>query len=137
MQFDGFVFGHIEVEIRDRAYDLHNFYHASAINYDIVDRSAVLIFTRRTEAWVPTEEARKITISFHEVDYFSASGWDEHPIDGDSSVIHSIGAVESDAETQAFYLTDNIQPDHHLVMCFESGLTLRVQAAEARCEIVF
>lgn len=137
MQFHGFAFGHIEVEIHDRAYDLHNFYQASAINYDIVDRSLVLSFTRRTEAWVPTEEAHKITISFHEVDYFSASGRDENPVDGDGGVIHSIGAVESDAETQAFYLTDNIQPDHHLVMCFESGLTLRVQAAEARCEIVF
>lgn len=137
MQFHGFVFGHIEVEIHDRAYDLHNFYQASAINYDIVDRSVVLSFTRRTESWVPTEEARKITISFHEVDYFSASGRDENPADGDGRVIHSIGAVESYAETQAFYLTDNIQPDHHLVMRFESGLTLRVQAADARCEIVF
>src|SRR5688572_1782904 len=115
MQFHGFEFGHIEVEIQHRAFDLHNFYQASTINYDIVDRSAVLIFTRRIEAWVPTEEARKITISFHEVDYFSSSGRDDYPIDGDDSVIHSIGAVESNAETRAFYLTDNIQPDHHLV----------------------
>ena len=137
MQFHGFVFGHIEVEIHDRTYDLHNFYQVSAINYDIVGRSAVLSFTRRTEAWVPTEEPRKITISFHEVDYFSANGRDENPDDGDGSVVHSIGAVESDAETQAFYLTDKIQPDHHLVMRFESGLTLRLQAVEARCEIVF
>ncbi|HHS7808988.1 hypothetical protein FE275_00680 [Pseudomonas koreensis] len=137
MQFHGFEFGHIEVEIQNRAYDLHNFYHASTINYDIMDRSAVLIFTRRTEAWVPTEEAHKITISFHEVDYFSSSGRNDYPIDGDDSVIHSIGAVESNAETQAFYLTDHIQPDHHLVMCFESGLTLRIQAAEARCKIDF
>lgn len=43
MQSHGFVFGHIEVEIQHRAYDLHNFYQASTINYDIVDRSAVLI----------------------------------------------------------------------------------------------
>ncbi len=136
MQFHGFVFGHIEVEIHDRAYDLHNFYQASAINYDIVDRSVVLSFTRRIDAWVPPEEARKITISFHEVDYFSASGRDGNPVDSDGNILHSIGAVESGAETQTFYLTDNIQPDHHLVMRFESGLTLRVQAAEARCEIV-
>ena len=137
MKFHGFVFGHVEVEINGRAYDLHNFYQANAINYNIVDRSAILIFTRRPEAWVPAEGARKITVSFHEINYFSASGRGENPIDGDSSVIHSIGVVESDAETQAFYLTENIQPDHHLVMCFESGLTLRVQAAEARCEISF
>lgn len=136
MQFYGFAFGHIEVEIHDRAYDLHNFYQVSAINYDIVGRSLALSFTRRTEAWGPTEEARKITISFLEVDYFSASERDENRVD-DGCVIHSIGAVESDSETQAFYLTDNIQPDYHLVMCFESGLTLRVQAAEARCKIVF
>ncbi|WP_223437307.1 MULTISPECIES: hypothetical protein [unclassified Pseudomonas] len=137
MQFHGFVFGHIEVEIHDRAYDLHNFYQSSTIKYDIVDRSVVLSFTRRSEAWVPIDEARKITISFHEVNYFSASGRDENPVDGDDSVLHSIGAVKSDAETQSFYLTDTIQSDHHLVMRFESGLTLRVQAAEARCEIVF
>ncbi|MFJ2711091.1 hypothetical protein ACIOZM_09370 [Pseudomonas sp. NPDC087346] len=137
MQFHGFEFGHIEVEIKNRAYDLHNFYQASTINYDIVDRSAVLIFTRRTEAWVPPEEALKITISFHEVAYFSSNGRDDYPIDSDDSVINSIGAVESNAETQAFYLTDNIQPDHHLVMRFESGLTLRIQAAEARCKIDF
>lgn len=137
MQFHGFVFGHIEVEIHDRAYDLHNFYQANTINYDIVDRSVVLSFTRRSDAWVPTEEARKITISFHEVDYFSASGRDGNPVDSDSNILHSIGAVEPGAETQTFFLTDNIQPNHHLVMCFESGLTLRVQAAEARCEIVF
>lgn len=137
MQFHGFVFGHIEVEIHDRAYDLHNFYQSSTVKYDIVDRSVVLSFTRRSEAWVPIDEARKITISFHEVNYFSASGRDENPVDGDDSVLHSIGAVESSAETQTFYLTDNIQPNHHLVMRFESGLTLRVQAAEARCEIVF
>ncbi|MBX8476042.1 hypothetical protein K5D38_14720 [Pseudomonas cichorii] len=137
MQFHGFVFGHIEVEIHNRAYDLHNFYQANTINYDIVDRSVVLSFTRRSDAWVPTEEARKITISFHEVDYFSASGRDGNPVDSDSNILHSIGAVEPGAETQTFFLTDNIQPNHHLVMCFESGLTLRVQAAEARCEIVF
>ena len=137
MQFHGFVFGHIEVEIHDRAYDLHNFYQANTINYDIVDRSVVLSFTRRSDAWVPTEEARKITISFHEVDYFSASGRDGNPVDSDSNILHSIGAVEPGAETQTFFLTDNIQPNHHLVMCFESGQTLRVQAAEARCEIVF
>ncbi|PMX29318.1 MULTISPECIES: hypothetical protein [unclassified Pseudomonas] len=137
MQFHGFVFGHIEVEIHDRAYDLHNFYQAGAIIYDIVDRSIVLSFTRRSDSWVPTEEARKITISFHEVDYFSASGRDENLADSDGNVLHSIGVVESGAETQTFYLTDNIQPDHHLVIRFESGLTLRVQAAEARCEIVF
>lgn len=58
MQSHGFVFGHIEVEIQHRAYDLHNVYHASTINYDIVDRSAVLIFTRRTGTWVPSEEAQ-------------------------------------------------------------------------------
>ena len=85
---------------------------------------------------MPPEEARKITISFHEVDYFSASGRDGNAVDSDGNILHSIGAVESGAETQTFYLTDNIQPDHHLVMRFESGLTLRVQAAEARCEIV-
>jgi hypothetical protein len=58
-------------------------------------------------------------------------------VDDDSRVIQSIGAVDPEADTEAFYLTDNIQPDHHLVMRFESGLTLRVQAVEARCEIVF
>lgn len=137
MQFHGFVFGHIEVELRGRAYDLHNFYQASSINYDIVGRSLVPIFTRRTEAWVPTEEPLEITISLHGVDHFSASGRDQNPGDGGSSVIHSIEAVESDAETQASYPTDNIQPNHHLVMRFESGLTLRVQAAEARCEAAF
>lgn len=137
MQFQGFVFGHIEVEIHSRAYDLHNFYQASAISYDILDRSAVVSFTRRSDSWVPTDEARKITISFHEVDYFSASGRDENSTDSDDNVLHSIGALESSAETQTFYLTDNIQPNHHLVMRFESGLTLRVQAVEARCEIDF
>lgn len=86
---------------------------------------------------VPIEETRKITIGFHEVEYFSASGGDAIPIDDDSSVIQSIGTVDLEADTQAFYLTDNIQPDHHLVMRFESGLTLRVQAVEARCEIIF
>lgn len=137
MQFHGFVFGHIEVEIHGRAYDLHNFYQATAIHYDIVNRLAVLGFTRRTEAWVPTEEARKITISFHEIDYFSASGTDENQVGDDSRVIQSIGVVESDAETKTCYLTDTIHPDHHLVLRFESGLTLRVQAAEARCEVAF
>lgn len=136
MLFQGFVFGHIEVEIDGRAYDLHNFYQASAINYDLLDRSVVISFTRRPDAWVPIEEARKITISFHEVECFSASGGDANPIDDDSSVIQSIGTVDPAADTQAFYLTDNIQSDHHLVMRFESGLTLRVQAVEARCEII-
>lgn len=50
MQFHGFVFGHIEVEIHDRAYDLHNFYQAGDIIYDIVDRSIVLSFTRRSDS---------------------------------------------------------------------------------------
>ena len=137
MLFQGFVFGHIEVETNGRAYDLHNFYQASAINYDVLDRSVVLSFIRRTDAWVPIEEARKITFRFHDVEYFSASGGNANPIDDDSSVIQSIGTVDPEADTQAFYLTDNIQPDHHLVMRFESGLTLRVQAVEARCQIIF
>ena len=137
MLFQGFVFGHIEVEIDGRAYDLHSFYQASAINCDVLDRSVMLSFTRRTAPWVPIEEAREITIRFSEVEYFSASGRDAAPIDDDCSVIQSIGAMDPEADTEAFYLTDNIRPDHHLVMRFESGLTLRVQAVEARCEIVF
>lgn len=132
MLFQGFVFGHIEVEIDGRAYDLHSFYQASAINCDVLDRSVVLSFTRRTDPWVPIEEARKITIRFSEVEYFSVSGRDAATIDDDSSVIQSIGTVDPEADTEAFYLTDNIRPDHHLVMRFESGLTLRVQAVEAR-----
>lgn len=137
MQFHDFVFGHIEIEVNGRAYDLHNFYQVRTLNYDIVDRSALLVFTRLPEAWVPAEEASKIIISFHEVSYFSASGQDHESVEGDCRVIHSIGVVEPDADTQAFYLTDNIQPDHHLVICFASGLTLRVQAGEARSEIIF
>lgn len=60
---------------------------------------------------MPTEEASKITISFHDVDYFSASGWDENPFEGDDSILHSIGAVEPDAET--------------LDVCFGSKAALR------------
>lgn len=137
MQFHDFVFGHIEIEVNGRAYDLHNFYQARTITYDIVDRTALLVFTRWPEAWVPDEEASKIIISFHEVSYFSATEQDHESVEGDSRVIHSIGVVDPDADTQNFYLTDKIQPNHHLVICFESGLTLRVQASEARSEIIF
>ncbi|MGE8499551.1 MAG: hypothetical protein ACN6O6_18775 [Pseudomonas sp.] len=137
MQFHGFALGHIEVEIQDRAYDLHNFYQASSINYDIMNRLVALSFTRRIESWVPAEEAQKITISFHGVDHFSASSRHEKPNNDDDCVIHAIGVVEPDAETQSFFLTDNIQTHHHLVVQFESGFTLRIQGSEARCEIAF
>jgi len=137
MQFDGFVFGDIEVEVQGRAYDLHNFYRADAINYAVVDRTILLSFSRRTDDWVPPEEAKQIAITFYEVSYFSTDGRDQSPIGEDDGVIHSIGAVEPDAGTEAFYLTDNIPHDHHLVVSFKSGLTLRIQASEARCEIGF
>lgn len=137
MQFHDFVFGHIEVEAQGRVFDLHNFYRANSISYDIMGRMCVVGFNQSTETWVPAEEARKIRISFHEVDYFCASGRHDNPIHGDDEVLHSIGVVEPDAKTEDSYLTDSIRPDHHLVICFESGLTLRVQASEARCEVIF
>ena len=71
MQFRGFTFGHIEVEVEGRAHDLHNFYAVSAINYVVLERTLTLRFTRHPEDWVPPEEARQITVTFHEVSYLS------------------------------------------------------------------
>jgi len=136
MQFRDFVFGHIEVEVEGRAYDLHNFYAASAINYVALERTLTLRFARHPEDWVPPEEARQITVTFHEVSYFSAEGRDPDLAE-DDCVLHAIGTVEPDVETESFYLSDNIPADQHLVVCFASGLTLRIQAEEARCEIDF
>ncbi|MBD0705980.1 hypothetical protein FHJ31_02815 [Pseudomonas sp. Fig-3] len=134
MQFRGFTFGHIEVEAEGRAHDLHNFYAASAIHYAALERTLILRFTRRTEDWVPPEEARQITVKFREVSYFRAEGRDPDLAE-DDCVLHAIGTVESGAETKNFYLADNIPADQHLVVCFASGLTLRIQAEEAICEI--
>jgi hypothetical protein len=137
MQFIGFLLGHIEVEIQGRAYDLHNFYLADSIRYDVVSQEFVLRFTRRSDAWVPSEEADHITISFHGVEYFEVSGQAFDSADDDAGIIHSVGSVEPDADTETFFLTDNFQPEHHVVMRFESGLTVRLQAAEAHCAVVF
>ncbi len=35
MKFHGFALGHIEVEVEGRACDLHNFYVARAIHYEL------------------------------------------------------------------------------------------------------
>ncbi|MGR2709087.1 hypothetical protein B7453_20085 [Pseudomonas sp. IB20] len=134
MKFHGFALGHIEVEVEGRACDLHNFYVARAIHYALEKRTLSLRFTRRTEDWVPPEEPREITVMFHEVSYFSATGRHDSPLE-DDTVLHAIGIVAPDAETQAFYLSDTFPADHHIVVCFASGLTLRLHAVEARCEI--
>jgi len=134
MQFLGFTFGHIEVEVEGRAYDLHNFYAASTIHYAALERTLVLGFTRRPEDWVPPEEARWIIVTFDEVSYFCAEGRDSDLAE-DDCVLHAIGTVEPGVETAGFYLTDNIPADQHMVVCFASGLTLRIQAEEAKCEI--
>ncbi|WP_434607311.1 hypothetical protein [Pseudomonas sp. R1-7] len=73
-------------------------------------------------------------MTLHEVSYFSAEGRDPDLAE-DDCVLHAIGTVEPDAETESFYLSDNIPADQHLVVCFASGLTLWIQAEEARCEI--
>ncbi|NBF13216.1 hypothetical protein [Pseudomonas sp. Fl4BN1] len=137
MQFHDFVFGHIEVEVQGRAYDLHNFYEASAIKYDIVDRSLVLSFVRWPDAWVPDEEAEQIIITFKGVSYFSAAGMEPDAIDEDGRCVHAIGVVHPDAATEEFYLTDIFPADHHLVIQFESGLALRIQADAAECAMLF
>ncbi|WP_244657779.1 hypothetical protein ACOK4R_21250 [Pseudomonas fluorescens] len=118
MKFHGFALGHIEVEVEGRACDLHNFYVASDIHYALSERRLSLRFTR------PPEEPREITITFHGVSYFSAEGRHESPIE-DDTVPHAIGIVAADAETQTFFLSDNFPADHHVVVCFASGLTLR------------
>ena len=41
----------------------------------------------------------------------------------------------ADAETDTFYLSDTFPADHHVVVCFASGLTLRLHAVEAWCDI--
>lgn len=134
MKFHGFVLGHIEVEVEGRACDLHNFYVASDIHYALSERTLSLRFTRRTEDWVPPEEPREITVTFHGVSYFSAEGRHDSPIE-DDTVLHAIGIVEADAETETFYLCDTFPADHHVVVCFASGLTLRLHAVEAWCDI--
>lgn len=108
------------------------------IHYAALERTLILRFTRRLENWVPLEEARQITVTFHEVSYFRAEGCDPDLAENDC-VLHAIGTVRSDAETESFYLSDNIPAEQHLVVSlvvsFASGLTLRIQAEEARCEI--
>jgi len=136
MQFRGFTFGHVEVEVEGRAYDLHNFYAASTIHYAPLERTLVLGFTRRPEDWVPAEEARRIMVRFDDVSYFCAEGRDPDSAE-DDCVLHAIGTVQLGVETKGFYLMDNIPADQHLVVCFSSGLRLRIQAEEAWCEIEF
>jgi len=43
--------------------------------------------------------------------------------------------VPQDAATSEFYLSDDFPTDHHLVIEFQSGLILRLQAEEARCSL--
>ena len=50
-------------------------------------------------------------------------------------MLHAIGIVEADAATETFYLCDTFPADHHVVVCFASGLTLRLHAVEAWCDI--
>ncbi|WP_409298651.1 hypothetical protein [Pseudomonas sp. KCJK8993] len=135
MLFHDFALGHIEVEVQGRAYDLHNFYQAEPIRYDVTSRTLALHFRRWPEPWVPPEEPEAIDLLFSGVSYFSADGRDCAWGPEDDRCLHAIGVVPQDAATSEFYLSDDFPAAHHLVIEFQSGLILRLQAEEARCSL--
>ena len=137
MHCRGFIFGHIEVEVDERAYDLHNFYSLDFLKYEINDRRVVLEFSKRSESWVPPEEPNKICLNFVCISHFSAQERDPKMPYTEDDCIESIGVVEPEALTKDFYLTDDFPQDHHLVLRFQSGLFIRLQAEEASCELCF
>jgi hypothetical protein len=137
MHCRGFVFGHIEVELDERAYDLHNFYSLDIFKYEINARRITLEFSKRSEQWVPPEEPNKICFIFSRVSHFSAQERDPEVPYTEDDCIESIGAVGPEALTKDFYLADDLPPDHHLVLRFQSGLIIRLQAEEASCELCF
>jgi len=137
MQCHNFLLGHIEVEVQGRAYDLHNFYNASAVQHDVLKSSLTLTFNRLQQDWVPAEEARQIILSFSQLSYFCADARELNAFESDLGCVHAIGVVEAGAATEAFYLSDQFPADHHLVIEFTSGLILRLQAQEAQCALFF
>ena len=137
MHCRGFIFGHIEVEVDERAYDLHNFYSLDFFKYEINERRVILEFSKRSESWVPPEEPQKICLKFFLISHFSVQECDPKMPCTEDDCIESIGVVEPKALTEDFYLTNDFPQDHHLVLRFQSGFLIRLQAEEASCELCF
>lgn len=137
MHCRGFIFGHIEVEVDERAYDLHNFYRLDLFKYQINDRRVILEFSKRSEPWAPPEDPNKICLNFVRISHFSVQERDPKVPYTEDDCIDFIGVVEPEALTKDFYLTDDFPQDHHLVLRLQSGLSIRLQAEEASCELCF
>lgn len=137
MHCRGFIFGHIEVEVDERAYDLHNFYSLDFFKYEINDRRVILEFSKRSESWVPFEDPNKICLIFLRISHFSVQERDPNMPYTEDDCIESIGVVKPDALAKDSYLIDDCPQDHHLVLRFQSGLLIRLQAEEASCALCF
>lgn len=137
MRCNGFTFGSIEVELDGRAYDLHNFYSLGFFNYEINHRRFSREFFKRSESWVPFEEPNRIRLSFMLVSHFSAQERDPNLPYTEDDCIEFIGVVDPEALTKDANFPDHMRQDHHLVLRFQSGFTIRLQAEEATCELCF
>lgn len=137
MHCNGFTFGHIEIELDGRAYDLHNFYSLDFFKYEINCRRFSMEFFKRSESWVPLEEPNRICLSFLLVSHFSAQERAPNLPYTEDDCIEFIGVVDTEALTKDVYFPDDMRQDHHLVLRFQSGFIIRLQAEEATCELCF
>jgi len=73
-------------------------------------------------------ERNKICLNFLSISHFSVQERDPKMPYTEDDWIESIRVAEPEALTKEFYFIDDFPSNHHLVLRFQSGILIRLQA---------
>ena len=133
MKYSDFIFGSVEVEVKGRAYDLHNSFDFKKLVYDVEGRNVELVWAKN--AYAVKEEPAEILIEFRKVTYFSAEGRDSEMPFSEDDCLASVSYVSEEEAMEESYYVDDPTEDLHCVLEFQSGFKVRLFSSEVRCAI--
>jgi len=127
------TFSSIEVDGRHR--DLHNNFRFSSLEYNIARQELTLLWFRRDEDWVASDDPSELKIVFSSVSLFKAKERDSDCPYTEDDCLSTIGFIGNDMlqEIEGYAYCNPTLEANHLNFSFESGFAVKISANKATC----
>lgn len=127
------TFSSIEMDGRHR--DLHNNFRFSSLEYNITSQELTLLWFRRDEDWVASDDPYQLKIVFSSVSLFKVKERDADCPYTEDDYLSTIGFIGNDMlqEMEGFAYCNPSPEANHLNLSFESGFAVKISASKATC----
>jgi hypothetical protein len=120
----------VEISFSGCLYDLHNDFDAVRVEHDIADNALTIWWDDRNSV------GQTLSIHFSSMRSLQLNGIDEEMPRKEDKRLSFIGYSRPDDKSMSGFLPEELsEVDHHIILCFEGGLTMRVYAESVMAKI--